>query len=638
MAKEMYLKRINTRLIELEENPYRTQKEIDSIREEFKLFLKLESYSEEELGDLVERLNALSVREKSISKEKVAPVNDKQRLSLISPKSLKLSKKAKILLTAAIVTAALGTAGCSLTSYFTKEDTDTVSENAVSGNTVSGNTVSENTIVYTEMSLETKEYADEIVDSMNNAIAHGFEVTDVNKEVMAKKFINYMNIIKMNELTAEQWKALYQDGNITSKDMMHDLFDIETIFEKIITVSENKDEAIDFSLYFKDADAELLSNAEDMIIKINTSSGKERTTAIKEMHDSIIDTLTITESRMQYSEVALNTFRGVFVNAFDVLSNGKSITDEEEHAIFTVSSECMNIDNNDMNVEDHTIKSLQSKYEIYMVEKIDTMLNKDLDIEVNPYDSINEVSKYVADKIDISLYKPAKDYEEYQEKLFLSNTKPLTVKSKDDSGVSNGKGGVISNKQLEKYGINPSSPTAKADLEAAVRKEYEQQAEKDKVTTDLNGTVVDAELLQRYTQQGADDYNYNRGYNVSSISALYQSSYRNGWDSAKAAADAVKANLQPPANTYEPVTNGSTTTVQESITEQPYTGDVNTPSEPLQTPDTTLEEFEPIGSTTTTEEVQTIDYQSSINMLEQMRKELLDLSNIYTNDSSKSKC
>lgn len=667
---DLGLNKINTMLELLEKNPNRTEEEINKARSNYNLIIGFKEYSEDVLKDFEDRFNNLSPYELDVAPddEISEPImaddsGDIQYLKDISPRHSKVNhKKLRTAVAAIAAGTVLVVAGYSLASCGSKKvKTPVVKVAEVQQPIV------EEKVEFTEMSEETKEYSDGIVLSMNDAISKGFEITDNNKEIIAKKFVNYMNIINMDELTAEQWKIIYQDGNVTAKDMMYDLFDIETIFEKIITVSENESEAIDFSLYFNEVDAGLLNKAEHMIIKINTSTGNDRKTAIKEMHDYIIETLTITENRMQYSEVALNTFRGVFVNAFDVLSNGKSITDEEEHNIFTVSTHCMGNYDNNLNVEDQTINSLQSKFEIYMVEKIDTMLNRELDVEVNPYDSIDEMSKYIAGKIDLSLYKPAKDYEAYQEKLFLNtNNKPVTVKAKNDSGVSDGKGGVISSEQFAQYGIDPNSPTAKTQLESAVKAEYEANAEKNKTTHDLDGTVVDPELLRKYTQQGADDYNYRRGNNKASIETKYQDAYQNGWDSAKALEDELKNSLSNPGTTYVPTDNGGSTVVNETVIEQPYTGDVpqvteepvvvpETPSEPIITIEEQpyIEEFVPVEEfvpaeatttietseeTTTSETYEEVNYTASIKRLEQLKQELFDLSSIYTDEQTHQKC
>lgn len=651
---DLGLSKINTMLELLEKNPNRTEQEIEKAKNNYSLIKSIKNYPEDVLKDFDDRFNALSNVELSAA----TPINDVdnsinqeeiQKLSEISPKSKNVNAKA---LKVALATLALGTgiviAGHHLTSCGAKEQpvVQEVVEQPMPELEGKGE--------FTEMSKETKEYADNIVLSMNDAISKGFEVTDTNKEIIAKKFVNYMNIINMDKLTKEQWETIYQDGNVTGKDMMYDLFDIETIFEKIITVSENESEAIDFSLYFDETDAGLLNKAESMIIKINTSTGNDRKTAIDEMHKFIIDTLTLTENRMQYSEVALNTFRGVFVNAFDVLSNGKSITDEEEHAIFTVASHCMGNYDNNLKVEDQTIDSLQSKFEIYMIEKVESMLNKDLDIEVNPYDSFNEISKYVADNIDLSLYKPAKDYVAYQEKLFLINDKPVTVKAKNDSGVSDGKGGVISSGQFAQYGIDPKDPNAKTKLESAVRAEYEANAEKNKKITDLDGTYVDQGLLEQYTRQGSDDYNYRRGNNKSSVPSLYQDAYQNGWDSAKAIEEETRRNLQQSESTFIPSNNDNSTVISEQIIEQPYVQEfipetyeeqpyVVTPEtyeEPVITIEEQpyVEEFVPVEESVVTESVEEITYTSSIKELKKLKDELLNLSGKYTIEEKHQKC
>lgn len=632
---DIRLNKIDTMLKYLEANPDATQEEIDLFINNFELIKSISNYSNDDLSEFVERFE--KVAPGRVAELKVTP-DDIQNLSEVSPRSIsvpsdniKKLKTQRNIITAIASVAVIATLGVALHSC--------VKPNSNEVETLSENTVSENdTVVFTEMSDETKEYSDKIVLAMNETISKGFEVKETNKLQMSKKFINYMNIINMNGLTAEDWATYYQDGNVTAQDIMNDLWNLETVFEKIITVAETKEELIDFSLYFNETDAKLLNDAGLKIVEINTTTGKEKKAAIKDMHDYIIDNLITTENRMQYSEVALNTFRCVFVNAFDVLSNGKSITDEEEHEIFTVYSNCYSMDTSKMNVKDMTIHSLQSRFEIYMNDKIDTMLNRTTDEQINPYDSIDEMSKYVAENININLYRPAKDYEEYQEKLFLKSGN-VTIKSKNDSGVSDGKGGVISSEQFAQYGIDPNSATAKAQLEAAVKAEYEAEAEKNKISTDTNGNVVDAATRDNYVQQGAIDY--NRGVNnIGSVPELYKSAYQSGYDAAKANDPKNKVQEQPTTE-YVPVPEQPSAPVQEVITEQPYVGDVaaptepTTPSTPVPGDDGTWEEFEPLNS-----EITTQDYTSSIDSLRLLKEELFALANTYTDvlEKSNTKC
>lgn len=658
--RDLGLNKINTMLEVLEKNPNRTEEEILKAKNNFELIKKIKNYSEDDLKEFEDRFATLSNIEISTDAPELETAEEIQKLSSISPRSKKVNSNGIRVAVAALATGAvIGIAGYTLTSCGNTTEPKVITIEKIPEVV---EPVAEE-VKFTEMSKETKEYADNIVLAMNDAISKGFEVTETNKEIMSKKFVNYMNIINMDVLTKEQWETFYQDGNITGKDMMYDLFDIETIFEKIITVSENENEVIDFSLYFNETDAGLLNKAESMIIKINTSKDNDRNVAINEMHKFIIDTLTLTENRMQYSEVALNTFRGVFVNAFDVLSNGKSITDEEEHAIFTVATHCMGSYDNNIKVEDQTINSLQSKFEIYMTEKADKMLEKKLDIEVNPYDSFNEISIYVANNIDLSLYKPAKDYVEYQKKLFLgdgNNKKSTVVKAKNDSGVSDGKGGVISTAQFAKYGIDPRDPNAKGKLESAVVAEYEAEAERNKKTLDTSGNyVADPELLNKYTQQGADDYNYKRGYNISLVPSEYQNAYQNGWDNAKMCEEEARRNLQSLQPTYVESYGSESQIINETITEQPYTGNVETYGEQTYTgsevyeeqsyvdpePIVTyeeqgyIEEFVPIeGNNSSSESVEEINYTSSIKVLKELKQELLNLSTNYIVEEKHQKC
>lgn len=655
---DIMLRKLDTKIKTLETNPNVTGAEVAKTVDFYKNVIKLGNYTQEQLVEFEDRLKVFAPNLSSSTIE--LEDNEIPKLSEISPKNYKVNKGKMIAaISGSVITIAIASvAGCTA-----RKNNETVEPQAVVENQIEETETKK--IEFTEMSKETIEYCDKIVLGINNSISKGFKVTESNKEQMAKKFVNYMNLINMDKLTADEWATYYQDGNITARDIINDYWEIETIFEKIITVSETKEETINFDLFFNKTDAKLLSDAEDMIIKINTSTGAERKNAIKEMHDFIIDTLTITENSMQYSDVALNTFRGVFVNPFDVLSNGNSITDEEEHMIFTVFANCNNIDVNNVKVEDRTINSLQSKFEIYMIDKLEKMLSKETAEEVNPYDSINKMAEYVSNKIDISLYKETRDYVEYQEARFIKDTpKTVTKKSKNDSGVSDGKGGNIANSQFEKYGIDPSSANAKSQLEKAVQEEYEKEAEKNKVHTDLDGTVVDPATRDYWVQEGANDCNKNV-FNPDRVPELYKDSYVLGWNAANDAKKSIN-NDNSISNTYEDVKDqvveSNTTIVEEDYTgdvpsnnvnpqpsetieEQPYIEDDNTfiEFEPVEEEPETIEETieyvsEDNSNSEVSETIEEYDYTASIKNLKSLREELLNMSNVYTEEVSKTRC
>lgn len=655
---DIMLRKLDTKIKTLETNPNVTGAEVAKTVDFYKNVIKLGNYTQEQLVEFEDRLKVFAPNLSSSTIE--LEDNEIPKLSEISPKNYKVNKGKMIAaISGSVITIAIASvAGCTA-----RKNNETVEPQAVVENQIEETETKK--IEFTEMSKETIEYCDKIVLGINNSISKGFKVTESNKEQMAKKFVNYMNLINMDKLTADEWATYYQDGNITARDIINDYWEIETIFEKIITVSETKEETINFDLFFNKTDAKLLSDAEDMIIKINTSTGAERKNAIKEMHDFIIDTLTITENSMQYSDVALNTFRGVFVNSFDVLSNGNSITDEEEHMIFTVFANCNNIDVNNVKVEDRTINSLQSKFEIYMIDKLEKMLSKETVEEVNPYDSINKMAEYISNKIDISLYKETRDYVEYQEARFIKDTpKTVTKKSKNDSGVSDGKGGNIANSQFEKYGIDPSSANAKSQLEKAVQEEYEKEAEKNKVHTDLDGTVVDPATRDYWVQEGANDCNKNV-FNPDRVPELYKDSYVLGWNAANDAKKSIN-NDNSISNTYEDVKDqvveSNTTIVEEDYTgdvpsnnvnpqpsetieEQPYIEDDNTfiEFEPVEEEPETIEETieyvsEDNSNSEVSETIEEYDYTASIKNLKSLREELLNMSNVYTEEVSKIRC
>lgn len=83
--------------------------------------------------------------------------------------------------------------------------------------------------------------------------------------------------------------------------------------------------------------------------------------------------------------------------------------------------------------------------------------------------------------LNLCLYQELPDYEEYLTKITL----PASTKSKDDSGISDGKGGHISKSDMQAHGA-----TNKEEYEQAVRDEDAKKSEESKVITDNDGNTI----------------------------------------------------------------------------------------------------------------------------------------------------
>ena len=189
-------------------------------------------------------------------------------------------------------------------------------------------------------------------------------------------------------------------------------------------------------------------------------------------------------------------------------------------------------------------------------------------------------------------------------------TLPASTKSKDDSGISDGKGGHISKSDMQAHGA-----TNKEEYEQAVRDEDAKKSEESKVITDNDGNTISSGS-NASEQDAVDNYEseYNKGYEAGSkayenggsstapsgSSSAYKEGYSNGWKDAK------KRN-ENSQTTYIPTNDGDTTTSETTETVDDYTTDYVPVDD--NTNDNTTTEFVPIddGDTTTSETTETVD-------------------------------
>ena len=567
-------------------------------------------------ANFLERLNKIRTY---IPVDVVAEENTTKNISEVSPRFFKVPtdfiKKHKKETVAAII-GALGLTAFTLHGCGKEASTEPVVVEATETTEKAVETPVETEAKeeFTKMDSEYVELSESITKGLNDEISKGLEVTEENKNVVSKAYTEYYVLNQMDTLTDEQWANIFPNSNVTSDDIMQAKYDFEFVDEKRVTVSSNY---LDYSLIFNEADSKMLNNASVALDKVkNATTAVEKKQANSEFMDCITDVFNL-ESDNQitpYSFRAIDTFRNVYFNAFDELTLHKVINDELEHKVDTAS--LCNISENGLNVEEKSISSIQSKVVIATQEKIDTRLQNGWNYanthELNPYNDIDDIVEYVENHIDLSLYQELPDYEEYLTKITLS---PST-KSKDDSGISDGKGGHISKTDMQAHGVNPSDPNAKEKYEQTVRDEDAKKSEESKVISDNDGnTISSGENASE--QDAVDNYEseYNKGYEAGSkayenggsntapdgSSSAYKEGYSNGWNDAK------KRN-ESNQTTYVPTDNGDTTTTESTETVDDYKPDTKIPTND-NTNNNTTTEFVPIdnGDTTTTESTETVE-------------------------------
>ncbi len=553
-------------------------------------------------ANFLERLNKI----RTYIPENVSEETTEKNISQVSPRFFKVPvdfiKKHKAS-TAAAIFAAVGLTAVTLHGCGNEDKNSepiVVESTESTEKTIEEVQTVDTEVKFTEMDPEYVELAESITKGLDDEISKGLEVTEENKTVVSKAYTEYYVLNQMDTLTDEEWANIFPNSNVTSEDIMQAKYDLELVDEKRVTVSN---QYLDYSLIFNEADSKMLSGAGAALDKVkNATTSSAKKEANTEFMDYITDVFNL-ESDNQispYSFRAIDTFRNVYFNAFDELTLHNVINDELEHKVDTAS--LCNISNNGLNVEDKNINSVQSKVVIATQEKIDTRLQNGWNYanthELNPYNDIDDIVEYVESHIDLSLYQELPDYEEYLTKITL----PASTKSKDDSGISDGKGGHISKSDMQAHGA-----TNKEEYEQAVRDEDAKKSEESKVITDNDGNTISSGS-NASEQDAVDNYEseYNKGYEAGSkayenggsstapsgSSSAYKEGYSNGWKDAK------KRN-ENSQTTYIPTNDGDTTTSESTETVDDYT----TEYEPIENDDQTT-----ITESSETEEGYTTEY------------------------------
>lgn len=515
----------------------------------------------------------------------------------------------------------------------------------------------------TAMSEEMKMFSDTTIEAVNDALESGInlsvdgkELTELDKETYAKTLTQYRIVANMDELTNLEYAELFGENTNPTEDLIngYNAYN-ERIWEHLLTVTS--DNMLDYSnLYNNEKDAEVLNESERLIASINDANdSSERLDASKEWYSYVVSILTETKGSNALTPQALDTLI-THSEAYDELTResysnvqGAYIDDELEHKFNVAKNVCLAKVNSEseinINVEDITISNLQSEFRVSMKNELqkkyeDALTERELQLTLgnplNKYNSFNEVIDYVKSKIDLTRYvKLEIDYIEKQKDEYGVNAP--AQKSKDDSGVSDGNGGIISESDIIQYGVNPNSPTAKQEYEQAVIDATNQQSEESKVVTDESGQTLEGtvEDNQKGFQDGYDVGNSGQPYVAPSGNASYNEGYNNGYNAGKADYEALMNSLgDSSSTTFEEVEDGPTTITEtesiEDYTEQiPNTNDnieYNTTFEPVEgysmdnydTETTTT--FEPI------DQASAFSVESELQALRNMRDTLLSAS------------
>lgn len=649
------INKINTMLDLLEKNPIKTKEDFDKIKKYYEQIVQVFKINSKDSKVIVKKYNDL-VLENQSNITGITPIENIAKLSEISPKSVTTNYKGlRIAMAALAASSVIGLAGCSLTSCNGKqpeiiEETTTIEEPTVEVEEIKEKILPED---WTFDPNDNIELVNRMSDFIYNAVVKGIPV----KDVMTEEEIALANEKEENLVTIEQLMDFYIVMNIEDIDPA-DFARLQYFTKTKETITDNysycarvfatdsltatKDTEINYAGIINDKESgKAIQQFVDYLAEYNSTN--DRKTKADEIFE-YINTNYINKDANVYS-ISSNEFTYRLMFDADLISNN-SIIPKDINIILNEDGKltCASSDKTDDGIKDKTERAEEyTSLSNAVGQKLEIsreFYNQDLtNISIEEQKTGLELEKEIKEKV-LSM-----NVEYHANEKFTMSEDSKNIAAKKDNSTSytkldNGKN--VSNEELAKYGAKNQ-----AEYEAAKKAEFERNAQQDPNHTikDPNGDVVvsgpEVDTVQYNSGYAAGYYDGNNklAKNPTVSNESYKAGYKVGYEKGLADRNELDAKLQQPAPIYEPIENGPVTPVDEVIIEQPYV-----PTEPEVTPeptpidDGTWEEFEPVNESSISESTTTIDYTSSIDRLEQMKKELMDLANIYAEETTNIKC
>lgn len=582
--------------------------DIESLRKQ--LYGAIQGNEDKYADQIEQRLQVLSEQEEDIVKVNVLGSVPKRTTVVRKKSAVSNGKVVGSIVTLAALTTAV-TLSIPLVSHGSNEVSQKASRTVILTKN-SDRSIKLSTDVSLEVEPEEKEVASEssltefatvVVDntanSMNSMLENGVRMVDFDnlteeqqKDLIAGMGLQYYLVANIDDITTLEYANFMQEQSgavLDNNALIYNFRNMNVLLKQQMLVC-SPDNKIDFSnVYQNELDAKLLNDGADILARLNTASTADRKNISKEFYDYVQSTLLDNTDKLQYSNSALATFINSEFGAWTELTKSSGYKrgyypdDELEAKVMTVVSNCgmSNGEKVDLDIHDETKTSLESINVINVLstldarkENISTLVATGmLDYEATA--SYGSLKQSVIEKIDLTKYHKIESYEDKKTAQILA-TKPQI--HANDSRVSNSQGGTIANSQFQEYGINPSDPNAKQQLEEKVQESYKETI----VNKNSNGDVIDSSQAEAWARQGAIDA--NNGTRNNNVPSIYQEAYDNAWNAANSAKQEAERNTTS-STTYEEVKDSSTT---ETITDETYEGFKETT--PTPSPDTTIPE------------------------------------------------
>lgn len=695
---DIMLRKLDTKIKTLETNPNVTQEDIDSAVKLYNNTMNLGKYSEEDVAELEDRLRVFAP---DLSLSVSSDDKNIQKLSDISPKNYKINKGklAAAIAGSALTITIASIAGCTLRNDDTaviempKKETNVITVEPSIEPTIEPKILADNLSFDPN---DNTELVNRMVEFISDALSKGIPVKDVMTEeeikiaedneeslVTIQQLMDFYIVMNVEDIDPEDYARLKYNTK-TAETITDNYMYCARIFMTDALTATN-DTKIDYSEIIANKDSsESIQKFIDYLAEYNSSSDKK--TVGSTISNYIVSNYINRDANLYSMSANEFTYRMMFVA--DMISNN-SIIPKDVNIILNEDGKISCDIQKEDGVKDKTEKA-EEFTSIYNTvdEKLEIsreFANQDLTLVSDEEKKTGvELEKEIKEQILIMniSYNINPKFTMAESSKNTSAKKSTTTNNsyKTFTDTTTGKQVNVSNEELAKYGAKNQ-----AEYEAAKKREFEENAKKDSNHTikDTSGNVVvsgsevDTEKYNEGYKAGYEDGNYYDGNfrqnNPKSTNTSYVAGYNVGFKKGRNDINSVLSSLKQQQNsttyvdTEDKVVNSSTT-----IVEKDYTGDITpTPApvpsieptpvpsiEPTASPSETIEEypyveentiveFEPVqeqsfestteASSETTETIEEITYTSSISNLKALREELLNMSNIYTEEVSRLK-
>ena len=437
-----------------------------------------------------------------------------------------LSKQFKALALVGALALTSTSFGCGPSTKEQPEETEITTE-ANEETTEVAEVINDNQKYYDEINAT----ANDVVNFVNDSLAKGMftlELTEENKEALAKQFLNYYLMLNKNELSGMSFSILNQDNDMVALDMINDSMISEQFIQEQAIVSESGTELKHENLFKNESDRKFIQDLASTVASMHTAVKNNDKESLDSLANHVIEIKNgLIEENASYSmtyEPMTIDLALMLIDSADMLYNGEIVKDDEDLAQILNTSFVRCVDGEYVSaMSDERIIALAAELEVegyqtmtreQILEAISNLHHENVS-EVSIRSSVRSISKALMAEV-LTNTRIDEYNEEYSYKaiikliasqidLSLQVIPTDTMKdivNNNPNGANFYKGGDETGKTTVKKNVKPKDVPEDKRVE-------------DKTTTnyDSNQTTEDADVVKD-AQDSNDDYIKGKGAGI----------------------------------------------------------------------------------------------------------------------------